>query len=175
MTKKIQKRDNDYYLDRLRSDHPAIYADLRTGKFKNPSEAFVAAGLRRRKSPLDQLRTAWSKASSAEQSAFRGEIGCTASTTTTTVSVAPSGLTVSHASAPGNVRLAAGKVHLPPALEAEVRRIIAHRRLKNGDVMREMGLNARDASLGMALQRGTLVQDELIVALETWVAAHATK
>lgn len=51
MTKKIQKRDNDYYLDRLRSDHPAIYADLRTGKFKNPSEAFLAAGLRKRKSP----------------------------------------------------------------------------------------------------------------------------
>lgn len=171
MTKKIQKRDNDYYLDRLRSDHPAIYADLRTGKFKNPSEAFLAAGLRKRKSPLDQLRSAWSKASSAEQSAFKGEIGCTASRTT----VAPSGLTVSHASAPGNARLPAGKVHLPPTLEAEVRRIIAHRRLKNGDVMREMGLNARDASLGMALQRGTLVQDELIVALETWVAAHATK
>jgi hypothetical protein len=170
---KPQKRDNEYYLDRLRTDHPAIYADLQAGKFKNPSEAFIEAGLRRPRSPLDLLRSAWSKASSAEKSAFKGEIGCARSTKK--VSVVPSGLTVSHASAPGNARLATGKMHLPPALEAEVRRIIVRRRLKIGDVMREMGLNARDASLGMALQRGTLVQDELIVALETWVAAHATK
>lgn len=173
MTKKIQKRDNDYYLDRLRSGHPAIYADLRAGKFKNPSEAFIAAGLRRRKSALDYLRSAWSKASSAEQLAFKGEIGCTASTTTT--SVGPTRMQVVARSASGSASPTVGKRNLPATLEAEVRSIMARRKLKNGDVMREIGLNAHDSSLGMALQRGTLVQDELVVSLETWVAAHTVK
>ena len=35
MSKIPQKRDNHCYRERLRADHPGIYADFRAGKFKN--------------------------------------------------------------------------------------------------------------------------------------------
>lgn len=35
--------------------------------------------------------------------------------------------------------------------------------------MREIGRRAADASLGMALSRGTLLQRDIVVALERWV------
>lgn len=43
------------------------------------------------------------------------------------------------------------------------------RGLKNGDVMREIGFNHLDASLGRALGRGHQIQNRLISALEIWV------
>lgn len=72
----MQKRDNQYYLERLKNEHPSIYADYQMKKFKNAAEAFVAAGLRKPKTPLDALHAAWNKATTAEKDAFRVMIGC---------------------------------------------------------------------------------------------------
>ncbi len=168
MTKKPQKRDNSYYIERLRVDHPAIHADFLAGKFRTPAEAFVAAGLRKSKTPLDLLRSAWSKATAAERDAFKRMIGCT---TSASVSVAPAVVSTAVA-APSVVRTAKGKGHLTPTLAAAVRSIVDRRQLKIGDIMREIGLSPLNASLGRALQRGDLVQDSLITALEAWVAKN---
>lgn len=164
MTKKPQKRDNEYYLERLRVDHPAIYADYRAKKFKNAAEAFVAAGLRKERSALDLLRTAWSRASAAEQDAFKALIGCVSPISTSATAITPSrsGVVIN------------GMRQLPPALASDVRSIIARREMKVGDVMRELGLNRLNASLGMALGRGTQVQDSLITALTDWVDRNRT-
>ncbi len=40
---KKQKRDNAYYEERLKSDFPKIYADLKAGKHKTITEAAIAA------------------------------------------------------------------------------------------------------------------------------------
>lgn len=165
MTKKPQKRDNDYFLERLRTDHPAVYADLQARKLKNPAEAFRVAGLRKQKAPLDLLRSAWSKASAAEREAFKTEIGC----------IVPAAIRSPAPAATTAVVLTAGRMSssarqaVPAALEAEVRRIMSLRKLKTGTVMREMGKDSRDASLGMALHRGTQIKNDLVVALEEWV------
>jgi hypothetical protein len=63
---------------------------------------------------------------------------------------------------------------LPPSLSSEVRTIIARRKIKVGAVMRELGMSPLNASLGMALERGTQVQDSLITALTEWAARHRT-
>jgi len=42
---KPQKRNNTYYLDRLKRDHPKIHADYLAGKFPSALQAFEAAGL----------------------------------------------------------------------------------------------------------------------------------
>lgn len=44
---KPQKRNNTYYLDRLKRDHPKIHADYLAGKFPSALQAFEAAGLKR--------------------------------------------------------------------------------------------------------------------------------
>jgi len=38
-----QKRDNAYYLERLRLEHPQVYGDYRAGKFKNITDRTCAA------------------------------------------------------------------------------------------------------------------------------------
>lgn len=170
MTMKPQKRDNAYYLERLRDDHPAVYADFQAGKFKNAAEAFIAAGLRKTKSGLDLLRSAWSKATPTEQTAFKALIGCaplapSGSTSAMTTAITPSPI--------GAISTSMSKQALPGALEIAVRSIMVRRRLKTGAVMREMGMDPLDASLGMALNRGTMVQEALVVALEKWVKTNS--
>lgn len=165
MTKKSQKRDNQYYLDRLRNEVPTVFADLQAGKFKNAAQALVAAGLRKPRSQLDVLSSAWSKASQTERDAFKARIGC--------VALAPAPVAPAVVSAviapPKPARPANGKSHLSPTLAAEVKAIMARRGLKNGDVMREIGLRPLDASLGRAIARDHQIQDHMINALEAWV------
>ncbi|WP_207099691.1 hypothetical protein [Paracoccus shandongensis] len=164
MTKKPQRRSNDYFLDRLRAEHPAVYADLEAGKLKNPAEAFRVAGLRKQTAPLDLLRSAWSKASAAEREAFTTEIGCISAVIRSAAPISTSAVV-----SPAKTMSSSTKQTVPPMLEAEVRRIMTFRNLTTGTVMREMGRGPHDASLGMALHRGTQIKHDLIVALEEWV------
>lgn len=170
MTKKPQKRDNHYYLERLRVDHPGIHADLLAGRFKTPAEAFVAAGLRKSKTALDLLRSAWSKASATERDAFKGMIGCIA-TRSSAVILHPS---FAAAVVPTTASPKKGMGHLAPTLASEVRAIMDRRNLKVGDVMHELGVNRLNASLGRALHRGDKVQNDLITALEAWADRNKT-
>ena len=165
MTKKSQKRDNQYYIDRLRNEYPTVFADLQAGKFKNVAQALVAAGLRKPRSQLDVLSSAWNKASPTERDAFKLQIGCVAPTAVSAAQAVVSAVIA----LPTLARSANGKSHLPPTLAAEVKAIMARRGLKNGGVMRELGLGPLDASLGRALARGHQIQDHMISALETWV------
>lgn len=166
MTKKPQKRGNDYYLDRLRIDHPAIYADLQSKKFKNATEAFVAAGLRKQKMALDTLLSAWSKATPAEQAVFRARIGCVAAPLP--IGARPGLLSTATQKSSRDLR------HLPQQLEKDLRTLMDQRGLTAGDVMRQMGMKPLNASLGMALHRATRVSDTLISALTKWVNTNKT-
>lgn len=160
-----QKRDNEYYLKRLKNEHPSIYADYQAGKFKNVSQALVAAGLRTPKSGLKALESAWKNATPAERDAFKVMIGCTAGQAPP-AKASPGGAVTSSATAAPAVR---GRQGLPPALATDVRAIMARRGLKIGDVMREMGRNPLDTSLGMALSRDTSLSDDLLDDLRAWV------
>jgi hypothetical protein len=160
----MQKRDNQYYLERLKNEHPSIYADYLAKKFKNAAEAFVKAGLRKPKTPLDALQAAWNKASAADKDTFRVMIGCVSAAPATPSAV---GITSPRIGGPTK-----GMSLLPPSLASEVRAIIARRQITVGTVMRELGKSPLNASLGMSLERGTQVQDSLITALTEWVARH---
>lgn len=163
MALKKQKRDNSYYLNRLQAEHPSVWTDYQAGKFKNASEAFRAAGMKKSKTALEALRSAWAQASGSERSVFKAEIGC--------VSLPPPPMSV--ASVPPlstSVPVPSGsKVPLPPALATEIESVMARRGLKIGAIMRELGRPTSDTSLGMALHRGTLIQRDLIIDLEAWV------
>jgi hypothetical protein len=175
MTKKPMKRDNAYYLERLRKDHPDVYRDHQAGKYRNLSAALVAAGLRRDRNGLEGLKSIWMKASQADRDSFKAFIGCVAPKT---------GFIVAGVSMPAPKPVASalpgtaprshspGTRTLPPTLAAEIRAIMDRRKMKHGAVMREMNMKARDTSFSTALERGTSVQEDLFEALEIWVKAN---
>lgn len=162
------KRDNEYYLGRLKAEHPVIHADYLAGKFKNASEAFEAAGLRKPVSGLVALRSAWKKATLAERDLFKLEIGCPAAA----LSAAPASTLAPSGRSPAIASSSTPAHGLPPDLERDMRSIMDRRRLKMGDVMRELGRNPRDASVGMALARNTRITGDLLADLEGWVRAN---
>lgn len=82
MARPKQKRDNEYYRERLRKDHPDIYADYQAGRFENLSKALIKAGIRKKRTEFDALKSAWNKASTAERDAFKVFIGCAVPTAT---------------------------------------------------------------------------------------------
>lgn len=153
-------RNAAYYENRLKRDHPAIYADLKAGKYRTVTDAAIAAGLRNRRTRLHELKNAWSKASPVEQHEFLSWLRAskTISSPAATASFAP---------------IAVDRCLVPLAM-ARVDEIMSKRHLKLGDVMAEMGFSRRDASLGMALARGTRLQPDVIVALEKWLTANTT-
>lgn len=161
MSKK-QKRDNAYYEERLKNDHPAIHADLQVGKHRTITEAAIAAGLKKPRTRLHELKNAFAKASKSEQTAFLGWL-------------AASGYSIAASSAPSDP---SSKIaingRLVPVATKRIEEIIAKRNLKIGDVMAEMGFPKLNASLGRSLHRGDRLQPDVITALEKWVAANAS-
>lgn len=79
---KPQKRDRAYFERRLRAEFPAIYNDLLAGKYGTVNAAASAAGLVKSPSPLDHLKRAWRKASTAERKEFIKWVRGTASYST---------------------------------------------------------------------------------------------
>lgn len=147
---KQQRRASNYYLARLQVDFPLVHADYVAGKYSSVRAAAVAAGLRKETTRLTALKTNWQKASPAERAQFLAFVGAGPPTAPT----AP--ITVDR--------------RLVPSAIAKIQATMTRRNLKMGDVMREIGFEPLDASLGMALARGTKLRPAIIAALEVWIA-----
>jgi len=154
-------RDNDYYEERLKRDHPTIFADLKAGKYSTVTEALLAAGLKTKRTRLHEMKNAWGKASRDEQREFLSWLHADIKTK---LPVTPSS---------SSIPIAHDRKLVPDAI-ARVKDIMSKRRLKLGNVMDEMGFIRLDASLGMALRQKTRLRPEMIAALEKWLAANKT-
>ncbi len=159
---KKQKRDNAYYEERLKNEFPNIYADLQARKHATVTEAAIAAGLKKSRTRLHELKNAFIKANKSEQTAFLGWLAAKGHL------IAPSSTT---GTASPTIAIN-GK--LLPTTQHRIEEIIAKRHLKLGDVMAEMGFPKLNASLGRALHRGDKLQPDVIKALEKWLAANAS-
>ena len=160
-----QKRDNSYYLDRLRNEHPAIWSDFKAGKYPSVRQALIAAGFKNPPKHLNALKNAWARASAQERRDFLALIG--ASTTSPASPRRPA------TTARRSVLLDA-REHLLPAIVARLEAIMAARRIKMGTVMSEMGFKRLDPALGNAMsgRRPTKVRPDLAKALEKWLDAN---
>ena len=167
MTKRKQTRNNDYYVERLKRDHPNIYADLQAGKFKNTTQAIVEAGLKKPRSALDTLESIWKQATPAERNAFKIAIGCTvAPPAAPTPAVSPVAVSMNIA------RPLRANTHLSSQTTDRIEGIMHLRKMKMGEVMKEMGFSSLNTSLGMAMQRGTQVREDVFKALEEWLETN---
>jgi hypothetical protein len=177
MPKSRQKRDNRYYLERLRDEFPAIYADYQAGKFKNAAAAFVGAGLRKTKSDLDDLRSAWKKASPSDRSTFKVEIGCFGSVSTASGPVVKNRSTARPSASIGSAA-ATNPIHADGYLSkntiAQIEAVLARRRIKVGEMMAEMGFKKLNPAVGLALNRGAQIRDPAVLAaLENWLSKNS--
>lgn len=153
---KPQKRDNAYFLERLAREHPEIHADLLAGKFPSALKAFEAAGLKKRRSRLQELKNAWQAASSPEKVEFLRWLKLLAgppSVPTPKSPVAIDGL-------------------LQPWAKARIEAIAKAKGLSSADVMQELGYGRRDTSLFRALARGHRITPDLVSELDKWLVAN---
>jgi hypothetical protein len=156
---KIQKRDNAYYRERLKSEFPLIFADLNAGRYRTVEQAKIAAGMSTPRTRLHELKNAFRKASTAEQTAFLSWLG------SKSIPVPPVPTpTVFHPIAINR--------QLVPSATKRINEIINKRGLKIGDVMLEIGYPKRNASIGRALHRRHRLQPGVISALETWISTN---
>ncbi|THV22284.1 hypothetical protein [Peteryoungia ipomoeae] len=159
---KKQKRDNAYYEERLKNEFPATYADLQAGKHKTIAEAAIAAGLKKPRTRIQELRNAFGKSSKTEQADFLCWLTAQgyAVASSPAVGVAASAIAMDR--------------RLLPATKARIEEIMAKRGVEMGEVMAEMGCNPYDQSVSRALRRLTRLQPDVITALEKWLAANAS-
>lgn len=165
MAKAKTKRDNVYYLRRLELENPAVYADYRAGKFRTVADALVAGGLRRSRSSLDVLEVAWKKASTAERLAFLKAIGHPFPAASPASTVATPAMPVS--STPIHVDR-----YLTKDARAAIQDVMDKHRLKMGGVMHELGFKRRNPALGLALNQGRRLKDDLLEKLQPWLEKH---
>ncbi len=162
---KKQVRDSAYYEGRLKREFPAIYSDLKAGKYRTVTEAAVAAGIKQTRTRLHELKNAWTKADGIERRAFLDWLIAEGVLTTR---AAPTRRVHS------GPALATSDRYLTEPASKRIREIMARRHLKMGDVMFEMGFPKLNASLGMALHRNTQLQPDLLAELEKWLAANSS-
>ena len=106
-----------------------------------------------------ELTNAWKHATADEQKDFKRYIGCT-------VPLGPATHAAAHPAIAGQVAI--DRKHEPWAVD-RIREIMTIRGIRNGNVMDEMGFKRLNASLGMALARGTQLQPTMIEALKLWL------
>lgn len=161
---KKQVRDSAYYEDRLKRDYPSIYADLKAGRHRTVTDAAIAAGLKKVRTRLLELKNAWAKADAAEQADFLKWLmssgALSSSSPSSTASAGTAGIAIDR--------------RLTPVASRRIGLIISKRHLAMGDLMVELGYPPLNASVGMALARGTRLRPDVILALERWLAANAS-
>lgn len=159
---KKPKRDNAYYEERLKNEYPLVYADFRAGKYTTLTDALVAAGLKKPRTRLQELKNAWSKATASEKSAF---IQC----------LSAAGIVIPvTSSTPGAAFTVTVDRRLTPTAISRIEHIMAVRRMKLGDLMNELGFNPLNASIGNAMKRKkSRLQPHVITALETWLSKNS--
>lgn len=148
-----KERGNDYYLNRMRTEHPAVHAEYLAGKL-SAREAIYRTGYQTKPTPLMILQREWRKASPHEQATFRAWIGGRGSPAPSTPTGAP---------------VVSTDRRLVSWAKARVETIMASRNIQMGDVMDEMGLNRLDGSLGLALRRDRRIRADVASKLEKWL------
>jgi hypothetical protein len=164
-----QPRDNSYYLRRLERDYPDVLADLRSGKHASVAEAVTAAGLKKPRTRLHEMKNAWAKGSPVERDAFLRSIGATIGPSLT-ASASPV------AGGPTTARIVGfdAQRQLTPAARVRIAEIMHRRGMRKSDVMDELAHDRLNPALWFALARNWRVkQSSLRSAVQDWLDANA--
>lgn len=176
--KTASARANDYYLERLEAEAPLIYGDLLAGKYRSPAAAFRAAGLKKQRTRLQELKNAWTKGSDDERREFLRWIRASGPVSTAVLAplaaVTPPPITAAMPAPPTapTPSISPVAVVLSDDTKRRVRAILSARSIGTGNAMKEMGYKSLNGSLGMALHRGSRIDADLARAVEEWLQAN---
>lgn len=184
----MTKRDNEYIARRLQKDHPQIWHDFQTGKYKTVAEARRAAGLGGQRTRVHELENAWLKATPEQRDEFLAFLdveGVKLQLPTAPAASPASTTAVSHAplATVGLGFTVAQNGYLTPEAKDRLNQIIDQRRLRGrygapklGIIMREFGpqFSPNDASLGSAISGRIRLREDMIKAVEQWLVKHAS-
>lgn len=153
---KVQKRDNAYYLQRLKKRRPDLYRECQA-KRMTVSAARKAAGLGAERTRLHELKNAWTKATTDERRAFfdwlRGLGAATA------------------AIPPGKTAFGRDGVMLAWARK-RIAELMVRRGMSSGHLSRELGLLSRDTSIMTAVRRKVKLAADTAKKVDRWLAAN---
>ena len=141
-----------------------MFGEYKAGKYPTVEKALIAAGMRAKRTPFQEMLNAWRKASAAERETFLHTIGCVVVTVGLPLT-APASST--SAALPFSVDR-----RLEPSAVKQLEDIMTRRDMKMGDLMAELGRKRLNASVGIAMHQGSRLQPDLLDDLEAWVAKH---
>jgi len=150
------KRDNHYYENRLKTEFPKIYVDFVNGKFRNITDASIAAGLKKARTRLHELKNAWEKSSSAERQEFVEWLKTTIPNNK--VSLPPPAFTSDH--------------HLEPWANERIQKILTSRGIDARSIRDQIGMAAKDTSLESALRGSRILRQSVREKIEQWLASQ---
>jgi hypothetical protein len=148
------KRDNKYYLQRMKKNAPSVYADYLAGKYMSVREARRAAGLLAESTPLHLLKTAWAKADPKQRKQF--------------IAWARAGLP----RPPKIPSLFDRDSRLTSVGKIELKRTLADHGISVSDLMSAVGRSRRDPSVSLAMIRGFKVSPSTRALVDDWVAKN---
>lgn len=153
---KAQKRDNVYYLQRLKTRRPDLYRECQA-KRMTVSAARKQAGLGAERTRLHELKNAWTKATPDERRAFRdwlrGPVSGTAATRPVKTAFNRDGLMLVWA-------------------RKRIADLMDRRGLSSGQLALELGLDPRNTSVMMAVRRSTKLAPATAAAVDIWLATN---
>ena len=162
------KRDNAYFEERMKAEHPSIYADWKAGKYRSFHQARLAAKLAKPRTRLHELNNAWDKANAGERAAFLARIGVSAGGSPTMPPSTSGGVYF-----PTGASLVDSDRFLLPAVCARVTHIMKACNLKPGQVRKQMGGSPHDMTVAEIVRRYWQVKPKVEDELRDWLNANA--
>jgi hypothetical protein len=162
-----QRRNNEYYLQRLKKDHPGLYRDVLAGRVTVNKARQLAGNLGATRTRLGELKNAWLKGSPGERAEFLKWAGL--------ITSPPAPAPAAPTAAPS----------LPPAFDSNgvmaawVRRripeIMSRRVLTPGGLADELGIKRLDQSVMTAVRLGTRIRSSAVaLAVEDWLTKNSS-
>ena len=154
------KRDNDYYLQRLKRGWPDLFREVQDGHI-SVAAARRRAGLGGARTRLHELKNAWNHATASERVAFLKWAKASISPPVAPALVAP----------PPTAWSAEGR--LTERAKRRIEEVMDRRGLLAGTLADELGINRLDASVSRALSRNSKVHTATTrEAVDRWLNAN---
>lgn len=165
-----QKRDKNYYLKRLKAEHPTEYAQVQTGH-RDFWNTVYDVGLKKPPKPLNTIKGAWKKCSDTDKQEFLDWLFSEHGIQTNLSSIP--GSTVSTSPKEGTPKLADSQGRLSAAARTAISNTMNKLNMKHGDLMKDIGEKPLNASVAAAIHNQTQIKNTAVLAkLKNWLKKH---
>jgi hypothetical protein len=150
-----KERGAAYFKKRLKTEHPAIYADLRSGSIRSVRQAAARAGLIHLPTRLDALKREWKGSTWPERNEFLAWLKSNYGKRSKTPLV--------------SIPITDGDGRLTTPVVAFLRTWLKTNRARPGQIMAQMGLSNHDYRLSEGIFSNHQLKRAIVEKLEGWL------